>query len=74
MIGVGGGLVALQSLSIIGRGTGPFKRMIGFEISTTAKGRLKIKVTCFSGKCKVWGVIHSPITLNLEKNTRTPDY
>ena len=52
MIGMGGGLVALQALSIIGRGTGPFKRLSSFEVSTTAKGRLKIKVTCFSGKMR----------------------
>ena len=70
MMGVGGGsLVALQSLSIMKKGTFPlnFQSNERFShVSTTTKGHLNIFYQTHFGKNKKWMVgIHPPITLNL---------
>ena len=57
MVGVGGGLVALQSLLTIKRGTSSFQfpfEWAFFEVSTTTKGHLKTSIRWISGKYGEW--------------------
>ena len=73
--GYGRGLVALQLLSTIKKGTGSLN--FSFEVSKTTNGHLKICIRCILGKCEVWGVgggIQSHLTLNLKNYSRTSDY
>ena len=76
-MGVEGGLVALQSLLTVRKGTSPFKFQSNESFLKVLKQQIAISKfisdafqenTRFRG-----GGIHTPITLNLKKGTKTSD-
>ena len=76
-VGVGGGLVARQSLPTIRKWTSPFNFQLNepflkFLWKQKAISKFLLHI---SGKYEVWrGVIHPPITLNLKSGTKNSDY